>query len=984
MLTPTRLYFDHFELDFQNAWLLQDGQPLPLTPKAYEVLAYLCRHAGNLVTKDMLLDDVWQRRFVSEGVIKNIVQELRRALGDDPKSPRYIETVYGRGYRFLGSVREQAVPDAPEVNVSASLREPDAANIVVGRDDALARLRELLGLCLAAQPQTVFLSGEAGIGKTALMRHFSALLPDDVMCAGGQCAEQYGEVEPYMPLLECLNQLGRTHGQALTDGLRRYAPTWLAQLPWLLNDDDRNALQNQAQGLSKERMRRELGAFLDHWTYEQPHTLVLLLEDLHWSDHATLDAITYLARRPGAARWMILGSYRPVDVMMNEHPLRLAIGELRLHRLCHDIALPLLPEAAVMQYLARRFEGNALSSKVMRAISRRTEGLPLYLVHLSNELAAWREQHAQSSEEGMAAFFETLPETLKLFIEQQFSRLPAEAQVILDAAAVAGSGFSPVMLATITGSDILTTEAWCERLAGSRHILVCPSCSYYPDRRSGKRYAFIHAYYQKLAYERVPLLRRTALHLAVAEWFQAVCGARIRDLAAEVAIHFKRGRNYEEALHYFQIAVGNALRRHEPHAAAASARQALTILEQHLPATPVFVHDAIELYTILIGVMQITHGWADSSLQPIFERLLHHEQTLAENPYRVPILWGVMGYHFVRGQLQLCEQYAGRILAVDSTASRPDVLICSHVGYMGARLCVGDLASVLEHFQACQQIYHPEQRGMFPLAALHPVVAGYFFTAKAFWLRGFPDQALRCVEQGITIAQGDAQPFAIAFIQWGEIICRQLRGEIDLTEAACRELLAHTDEQGFALLFAGAAIQRGWALAHLDRIEEGVDSMVRGIGMFRATGARLTETYLLAYCVEAFLRAGLLERGAALLGEAFEFMEESGERYFEAELYRLKGETLRPVAPAEAERYFQQALAISRQQGARSLELRAAMSLARLWLAQSRHGPARELLETAYSALTEGLDTRDPLEARALLAVMEDCSLDDAVTLQSA
>lgn len=642
----------------QDAKLSCDGQVLPLTPKAFDVLAFLCKYPGRLITKEELLDAVWHRRLVSDGVLKNTIQELRRALGDDSKAPRYTVTVHRRGYRFLGQICKKAEYAEP---ISMVNDEP----IVVGRDELLGRLNELLRLCIAGQPQTVFLSGDAGIGKTTLIRRFSVLLPDSVTTIGGQCVAQYGEVEPYLPLLEALNQLASRYGPASIAALRRYAPTWLALLPWLLEDAERNMLQDATQGLTKERMRRELGAFFEYWTRDQPHSLVLMLEDLHWSDHATLDTIIYLARRQGAARWMILGSYRPVELIVNRHPLQQAVRELRLHRLCQEIVLPLLPEEAVLQYLQQRFEENPLSARLMRGISRRTEGLPLYLVNLSNELMAWRELHKQSSDEEIEVFFETLPESLKLFIEQQFSRLPAEAQVILEVAAVAGSGFSAVMLAAVAEGDKLVTEYWCERLADERHILMCPSASYYPERRS-RRYAFIHAYYQKLAYDRVPLMRRAALHLALAEWFEAVCGnTRVHDLAAEIAMHFEQGRNYEQASHHYCIAVTNALHRHDPHAVAALARRVLVILEQHVPSTLEHSRIAVELYTHLATAIQVTHGWAAPELQAVFENLLHYEQLSGERSHQLPILWGLMGFHFVRGQLQIAEQYAGRIEASD-------------------------------------------------------------------------------------------------------------------------------------------------------------------------------------------------------------------------------------------------------------------------------------------------------------------------------
>lgn len=182
--------------------------------------------------------------------------------------------------------------------------------------------------------------------------------------------------------------------------------------------------------------------------------------------------------------------------------------------------------------------------------------------------------------------------------------------------------------------------------------------------------------------------------------------------------------------------------------------------------------------------------------------------------------------------------------------------------------------------------------------------------------------------------------------------------------------MTYADEQGFALLSALAVTHSGWTYIHQGKVAEGTDLMQRGIALFRATGARLTETYLLASCVDAGVRASLFEPSSHLLEEAFTFIEESGERYFEAELHRLKGETMVILKPVDAESHFQQALEIAREQGARSLELRTAMSLARLWLSQSRPEPARKLLYDVYTAFTEGFDTRDLCEARALLAAI--------------
>jgi len=210
---PDDIRFGEFHLAMSEARLFRGKTLVPLSPKGLDVLHFLAARAGRLVTKDELLDVVWERRFIGEGVIKNVVQELRQALGDNPKAPRFIETVHGRGYRFIADTHSIEHPVPP-----AGGPEPGESP-VVGRAGVLERLHDWLGQSLAGQPRLVFLNGEPGIGKTTLVRHLAASLPADVLILEGHCIEQYGQAEPYLPVLEALNGLGRLDRAALVDCL---------------------------------------------------------------------------------------------------------------------------------------------------------------------------------------------------------------------------------------------------------------------------------------------------------------------------------------------------------------------------------------------------------------------------------------------------------------------------------------------------------------------------------------------------------------------------------------------------------------------------------------------------------------------------------------------------------------------------------------------------------------------------------------------
>ena len=289
------------ELENERAWC--GARLLDLTPKAFAVLRHFVEHPERVVTKDDLLAAVWGDTVVSEAALTSCIRDLRRALADTSRAPRYIETVHRRGFRFIGPVApSRRVPTAPR-------KEVDRFPTLVGRDAELARLHALFGTAINGRRQLVFVTGEAGIGKTTLVEAFLTRLdPGDGLRIGrGQCVEQYGTGEAYLPVLEALARMAREPGgDAIVHALRQHAPTWLAQLPGVLTDEDLEAVQRRAQGTTRDRMLRELNEALDVVSFDVP--LVLVLEDLHWSDSATVDLLAMLARRRDPARFLILAT----------------------------------------------------------------------------------------------------------------------------------------------------------------------------------------------------------------------------------------------------------------------------------------------------------------------------------------------------------------------------------------------------------------------------------------------------------------------------------------------------------------------------------------------------------------------------------------------------------------------------------------------------------------------------------------------------
>jgi AAA ATPase domain/Transcriptional regulatory protein, C terminal len=325
------LAFGPFRLNATHGRLRRGEHVIALRPCSLAVLRYLVEHPGRLVTKAELRQHVWAGTHVTDTVLRVCVQEIRAALGDSAAAPRYLETVGQQGYRFL-------------VGGDLDVPPPMAAGPIVGRQSEVDSLERWFQRAAQGARQLVFVSGEAGLGKTTVVDLLLARLAagSGVRIARGQCIEHYGEGEPYLPVLEALGQLshGPSHQEVLA-ALRRHAPMWLVQLPGLLSETELERLQRQVQGATSARMLRELAQTFDVLTAEAP--LVLVLEDLHWSDRSTVEVLAYLAQRRAPARLLVLGTYRPVETVIQAHPLRGIVQELCGRGQAVDLRLEFLP-----------------------------------------------------------------------------------------------------------------------------------------------------------------------------------------------------------------------------------------------------------------------------------------------------------------------------------------------------------------------------------------------------------------------------------------------------------------------------------------------------------------------------------------------------------------------------------------------------------------------------------------------------------------
>jgi DNA-binding winged helix-turn-helix (wHTH) protein/tetratricopeptide (TPR) repeat protein len=559
--------FTPFRLDETNQCLWRDNdkaeaERIQMTPKAFAVLQFLIERAGRLVTQQELLDGLWPETYVKAEVLKSHIAEIRRVLGDHPKHPLYVETLPRRGYRFIAPVSEEATATCRSVVLPNSR--------LVGRDGALGELRENLQRTLQTQQQIVFVTGESGIGKTALVDHFQRQAIADVpniRTACGQCIEGYGGKEAYYPMLEALGQLCRgPGGDSIVRLLATQAPTWLVQFPTLMRRERPEMLRREIWGATRERMLREIGEVLETITSKNP--LLLIFEDLHWVDHSTVDLISALARRRMPSKLMLIGTYRPVDVALSGHPVTALKQDLLVHQLCSEIALEPLEEPEVAAYLAADSLEAGLPDGLAALVHRHSDGNPLFMVAALDHMAARGFISQESGRWRLDVPLEEIelevPESLRQMIEVQIERLTAEEQRTLEVASITTAGFDSSLSALATNLDQERFEELCEEMTRRSRIIRSAGSLRLPDGTFAQRYEFVHALYREVFYRRQSPGRRAKLHRIIGERLEVLFADHLGDAAPELAHHFEEGSDWARAVRYLRLVAETAGRRYAP------------------------------------------------------------------------------------------------------------------------------------------------------------------------------------------------------------------------------------------------------------------------------------------------------------------------------------------------------------------------------------------------------------------------------------
>lgn len=953
--------FPPFRLDVASERLLRDERPVPLRPKTWAVLRHLVERRGFLVTRAELLDGVWQGAAVCDDNLTQSIAEIRHALGDNARKPRFLETVHGRGFRFLAAVTGPRSDRRGELAVSSST--------VVGRMTELDRLTDLFAAAETGRRRVVFVTGEAGIGKTTLVNALLARTRGErrgVRIARGQSIEQYGLREAYLPVLEALERLARAAdgGADVSSIIRRVAPSWAEQMA-----PHRGETASMTRSTTPERMLREVAAALEELTADRP--LILALEDLHWSDPSTIDFVTRIAERGEPARLLLIGTYRPAEASALDHPVAQAKRSLEARGRALELPLEDLAPEAVTEYVTKRFSKSAAADDLARWVYRRSEGNPFLMVTLVDELAGGGEPRVPSKRAERI-----LPRSLRAMIDGLLSRLAGDLRRMLDAASAAGDSFDAHAVAAALDLPVTDVEAACENLARRWGILRPLPVRDWPDGAIGGRYVFRHSLYREVLYEGLAPATRRDLHLRIGRRLESGFTGREGEIEGELALHFERGGDDARAIDYLERAARRALARAAFREASGNIDAALRIVEK-TPRLADRPRRELELLRLSAVVLGSTEQLGSARLEPVLDRILEICTALGSRAGLCQAYDSLRLFHIFRGDCANAERFAAALRDAARGLGRKYTLL-ANLGCAELALWSGNAAStrdLLEPLLSMVESSDPSEFadsayfGPNPLAEVHP------FLAYALWLRGFADRAVQIQEQGLALAQSLADPFTLGATLLHSAYLRLLRGDTDVAATLSERLLTLSTEYGIPLWNSVARVLRGSSAVKMNRDRNALATVRQGLRDWIALGSRFTSPHY-ALLAESCFDLGEIEEGLRVVGEGFASMAPTLDRFAEAELWRLNGElisadvarrrnrTTSPARRTKATECLERAVEIAHEQGALAFELRALTRLAKL----SPGGGARERLSALLASFTEGAETVDVSAARRVLA----------------
>jgi class 3 adenylate cyclase/predicted ATPase len=840
----------------------------------------------------------------------------------------------------------------------------------VGRHRELELLQQAWEQAQRGQGQIVATVAEPGVGKSRLCYEFRLRAQRDGL-ALETFTVSHGKAYPYLPLIELLKtyfqltpqdddrrRREQVTGKVLT--LDRRLEDTLPYVAALVGVEEAAvSLAHLDPPLRRRRTFEAITRLLLRESLNQP--VLLLVEDLQWLDSETQAWLTLFSERVATARFLLLVNYRPE--FQHGWGSKTYYSQLRLDPLgseeAHALLTALLGDSAALQSL-KPF------------ILAKTAGNPFFMEEMIQTLVDQRVLHPDPAggmqlvspvtSSALAAL--QLPPTVQGMLAARIDRLPANEKALLQTLAVLGKEFAWSLLTQVTDQPDEELQQLLAHLQAEEFIYEQPA---FPE----PDYTFKHALTQEVAYNSVLLERRRGLHERAAQAIEGLFAERLPEHYNALAHHYSRSGNTAKAVDYLHRAGQQAVER-SAYAEAVSHLTAALDLLTALPEARERSQQELTVQMTLGMALRATKGGGAPEMERLYTRARELCEQVGEPPQLFRVLWGLWSVYAARGESQTQQGLGEQLLSLAQRLQDPDLLLEAHHSLWASLFSGGELVAPQAHLEQGRRLYDPQRhRSHAALYSGHdPGVCCHMLAAPSLWLLGYPERAVASSQAALALAQQLAHPLSLIHALYWAAVLHHFRREAPQTRTHAETAITVATDQGFLQQLAQAMPMRGWALAESGQGEEGITQIHQGLAAYQATGATANRPYYLSLLAKMSAKMGQFTEGLEALTEALATVAKSRVRWWEAELYRLKGELLLQHAvaqPEEAEACFQQALAVARRQQAKSLELRAAMSLSRLWQSQGKRAEARELLTPIYSWFAEGFDTADLQEAKALL-----------------
>ncbi|CAG2152465.1 hypothetical protein LMG31506_04623 [Cupriavidus yeoncheonensis] len=837
----------------------------------------------------------------------------------------------------------------------------------VGRHAELEQLHAALELARAGNGQIVGVVGEAGVGKSRLFHEFKARSRQGCLVLE-TFSVSHGKAFAYLPLIELLKNYFQVTAQDSDRGCREKVTGRLLtldrslepHLPYLLyllgSSEPGSALPTMDAAIRRQRTFEAIARLLVRESQNQP--LALIFEDLQWLDSETEGFLDILVDHVPAAGILLQVNYRPEYV--HDWHARGAYTQLQLE--------PLGPAEAQGLLTALLGDDRSLVP-LKRLILDKTEGNPFFMEEVVQTL----------TEEGVlvgppgdfrierAPALLHIPTTVQGVLAARIDRLPVAQKELLQTLAVIGKEFSLSLIRHVTEQDDDALRPLLAALQAADFIYEQPA---FPD----VEYAFKHGLTQEVAGHSLLTERRSGLHERTARAIESLFPGRLKDYCGELAHHYSLSGNVPKAIEYLHCAGQQALERSALPEAIGHLGKAIALLKR-LPDTPERVRQELSLLLTLGPALIATRGQAATEVEANYRRALALCEQGEPTQQVFSAQLGLWAFYQLRAQYNVSLPLGKRLLGMAMRSHKPDQLAEGHRVQGSTTFRLGQISVARDHMEQVLALQRPDQSSYEFLLGYgrDPAVHAMATLGWILWYQGLPDLARARSLEALALARQrpDAFNLALCLIFAAEVhLCRR---EVQQVREFAEAAIAISGEQGFPIYLAWGVVLQGWTVAECGDHQAGIAQMRQGLDAYAATGASLARPSLLGLLADAHGMAGEYRAGLALLDEAMPLAEHTGERLDVSTLLRLKGELILAesddgrLARDEAEACFRKAVAIAREQGARSLELRAALSLARLCCRKGKPEAARQVLAGIYGAFREGFDTADLQQARALL-----------------